>query len=93
MSLYTLRKMIRKFETIGKLDILLGKGRKPIPSSSIENMATKIVETRSHSPDGSVISWKLTEVIVDFSKLPLNRLICQNCVVNCMIIDDRKFHF
>ncbi|GFV66311.1 uncharacterized protein TNCV_2737251 [Trichonephila clavipes] len=52
MSLYTLRKMIRKFETIGK-DILLGRGRKPIPSSSIENMAAMIVETSSHSPDGS----------------------------------------
>ncbi|GBM10613.1 hypothetical protein AVEN_21932-1 [Araneus ventricosus] len=46
--------MIPKFETTGQLDFLPSRGRKQIPSSSIENVATEVVEASSQSPHGSV---------------------------------------
>ena len=49
-----LRNMVQKFEINEKLDILPGRGRKKIPSSSAENVATTVVETSSHSLDGGV---------------------------------------
>ncbi|GBM85277.1 hypothetical protein AVEN_84104-1 [Araneus ventricosus] len=47
-------KMIQKFETTGQLGILPGRGRKRSPSSSVEEMATAVVEASSQSPHGSV---------------------------------------
>ncbi|GBM40265.1 hypothetical protein AVEN_238044-1 [Araneus ventricosus] len=49
-----LRKMIQKFETNGQLAILPGRGRKQIPSSSVEDMATAVFEASSQSSHGSV---------------------------------------
>ncbi|GBM35927.1 hypothetical protein AVEN_244991-1 [Araneus ventricosus] len=49
-----LRKVIQKFETTGQLGILPGRGRKQIPSSSVEDVATVVVEASSQSPHGSV---------------------------------------
>ncbi|GBL73710.1 hypothetical protein AVEN_230699-1 [Araneus ventricosus] len=54
MSPCALRKMIQKFETTGQLAILPGRGRKQIPSSSVEDVATAVVEASSQSPHGSV---------------------------------------
>ncbi|GFY72799.1 uncharacterized protein TNIN_346921 [Trichonephila inaurata madagascariensis] len=54
MSPYALRKMIQEFETTGQLGILPGRERRHIPSSSIENVATAVVEASSQSPDGRV---------------------------------------
>ncbi|GBN97942.1 hypothetical protein AVEN_72147-1 [Araneus ventricosus] len=54
MSPCALRKTILKFETTGQLDILPGRGRKQIPSSSVEDVATAVVEASSQSPRGSV---------------------------------------
>ncbi|GFW19282.1 hypothetical protein TNCV_256091 [Trichonephila clavipes] len=53
MSLYALRKILQKFETTRQLVILPDRGRKRIPSSSIENVATADVETSSQSLDAS----------------------------------------
>ncbi|GBM40410.1 hypothetical protein AVEN_201409-1 [Araneus ventricosus] len=47
-----LRKMIQKFETNGQLAILPGRGRKQIPSSSVEDMATAVFEASSQSSHG-----------------------------------------
>ncbi|GBN07598.1 hypothetical protein AVEN_260997-1 [Araneus ventricosus] len=46
--------MIQKFETTGRLDILPGRGRKQIPSSSVEDLAIAVVDSSSQSPHGSV---------------------------------------
>ena len=54
MSLRALHKMIQKFEEIGQLGILSGRGRKRIQSSSIENVATVFVEASSQLPHGNV---------------------------------------
>ncbi|GBN70932.1 hypothetical protein AVEN_197089-1 [Araneus ventricosus] len=54
MSPCVLRKMIQKFETTGQFGILPGRGRKQIPSPSIENVATAVVEASSQSSHGSV---------------------------------------
>ncbi|GBL72540.1 hypothetical protein AVEN_127816-1 [Araneus ventricosus] len=54
MSPCTVCKMIQKFETTGQLGILLGRLRKEIPSSSVEDVATAVVEASSQSPHGSV---------------------------------------
>ncbi|GBM70864.1 hypothetical protein AVEN_76819-1 [Araneus ventricosus] len=54
MSPFALRKMIQKFETTGQLGILPGRGRKQIPSPSVEDMATAVVEASSQSLHGSV---------------------------------------
>ncbi|GBM57910.1 hypothetical protein AVEN_237791-1 [Araneus ventricosus] len=54
MSPCSLRKMIQKFETTGQLGIFSGRGRKQIPSSSVEDVATAVVEASSLSPHGSV---------------------------------------
>ncbi|GBM60515.1 hypothetical protein AVEN_260001-1 [Araneus ventricosus] len=54
MSPCALPKMIQKFETTGQLGILPGRGRKQIPSSSVEDVATAVVEANSQSPHGSV---------------------------------------
>ncbi|GBN98134.1 hypothetical protein AVEN_194341-1 [Araneus ventricosus] len=50
-----LRKMIQNFERTGQLGILPGRGRKQIPSSSFEDVATALVEASSQPPHGSVI--------------------------------------
>ncbi|GBO39959.1 hypothetical protein AVEN_107801-1 [Araneus ventricosus] len=47
-----LRKMIQKFETTGQLGIVPGRGRKQIPSSSVEDVAPAVVEASSQSPHG-----------------------------------------
>ena len=49
-----LRKMIQKFEATKQLRILHGRGRKRIPSSSVENVATAVVEGSSQSPRGNM---------------------------------------
>ncbi|GBM41325.1 hypothetical protein AVEN_241484-1 [Araneus ventricosus] len=49
-----LRKMIQKFETTGQPGILPGRGRKQIPSSSVEDVVIVVVEDNSQSPHGSV---------------------------------------
>ncbi|GBO24951.1 hypothetical protein AVEN_195266-1 [Araneus ventricosus] len=54
MSPCALRMMIQKFETTGRLDILPGRGRKQIPSSSVEDLAIAVVDSSSQSPHGSV---------------------------------------
>ncbi|GBL84602.1 hypothetical protein AVEN_191068-1 [Araneus ventricosus] len=54
MSPCALRKMIQKFETTEQLGILPGRGRKQIPSSSVEDVNTEVVEAISQSPHGSV---------------------------------------
>ncbi|GFV19672.1 hypothetical protein TNCV_478981 [Trichonephila clavipes] len=46
--------MIQKFETTEQFDILLGRGGKEIPSSSVKNVATAVVEASSQSLDGGV---------------------------------------
>ena len=46
--------MIQKFETAGILGILLDKGRKKIPSSSVDNVVTTVIEASCHSLHGSV---------------------------------------
>ncbi|GBM63188.1 hypothetical protein AVEN_185563-1 [Araneus ventricosus] len=46
--------MTQKFETTGQLGILPGRRRKQFPSSSVEEMATVVVEASSESPHGSV---------------------------------------
>ncbi|GBM11606.1 hypothetical protein AVEN_180153-1 [Araneus ventricosus] len=48
-----LRKMKQKFKTTGQLGILPGRGRKQIPSTSVEDVAIAVVETSSQSPHGS----------------------------------------
>ncbi|GFR08399.1 hypothetical protein TNCT_272321 [Trichonephila clavata] len=60
------------------------------------NIKDQEILKRSTYPDTNLsqVPWRVTVVIVDLRKLPLNRLICQKRVVNCMrLIDDRKFHF
>ena len=54
MSPCALCKMIQKFEATGQLGILPGSGRKRITSSSVENVATAVVEACSQSPHGNV---------------------------------------
>ncbi|GBN28419.1 hypothetical protein AVEN_191011-1 [Araneus ventricosus] len=54
MSPCALRKMIQKFETTGKLGILPSRGRKQIPSSSVEDAVAAVVEASGQSPHGSV---------------------------------------
>ncbi|GBN13339.1 hypothetical protein AVEN_136095-1 [Araneus ventricosus] len=54
MSPCALRKMIQKFETTGDLGIFPGRRRKQIPSSSVEDVATAVVEASSQSPHDSV---------------------------------------
>ncbi|GBO43161.1 hypothetical protein AVEN_181881-1 [Araneus ventricosus] len=54
MSPCALRKMIQKFETTGQLSIFLGRVRKQILSSSLENVDTAVVEASSQSVHGSV---------------------------------------
>ncbi|GFU79407.1 DUF4817 domain-containing protein [Trichonephila clavipes] len=54
MSPYALRKMIQKLETTGQLCFLPCRERNQISSSSIENVATAVVEASSQPPDGSV---------------------------------------
>ncbi|GBN02983.1 hypothetical protein AVEN_255938-1 [Araneus ventricosus] len=54
MSSCALRKMIQKFETTGQLEILPGRGRKKIPSSNVEDVATAVVEVSSQSLYGCV---------------------------------------
>ncbi|GBN79345.1 hypothetical protein AVEN_150950-1 [Araneus ventricosus] len=58
----------KKFETIGRLGILSGRGRKQIPSSSVD-VATAVVEASRQSPHGSnvellhfssILEWWLT---------------------------------
>ncbi|GBM28530.1 hypothetical protein AVEN_70129-1 [Araneus ventricosus] len=44
--------MMQKFETTGQLGIR--RGRKQIPSSSVEDADTAVFEARSQSPHGSV---------------------------------------
>ena len=51
---HALRKMIQKFETAGKLGISPVKGQKKIPTSSIGNVATAVIEASSHSVRSSV---------------------------------------
>ncbi|GBO28552.1 hypothetical protein AVEN_210917-1 [Araneus ventricosus] len=47
-----LRKMIQKFETTGQLGIVPRRGRKQIPSSSVEDVAPAVVEaSRQQYPD------------------------------------------
>ncbi|GBM56328.1 hypothetical protein AVEN_60310-1 [Araneus ventricosus] len=45
--------MIQKFETARQLGILPGRGRKQIPSSSVEDVATAVVEACGQSPHAS----------------------------------------
>ena len=54
MSPRALHKIMLKFEATGQLGILPGRGRKRIPSSSFENVATAVVKTSSQSPYGDV---------------------------------------
>ena len=49
-----LRKVIQKFETIGKLGTLPGGRRKKIPSSSVKNVTTIAAETSSYYLHGNV---------------------------------------
>ncbi|GBN35733.1 hypothetical protein AVEN_251779-1 [Araneus ventricosus] len=63
MSPCALRKMIQKFETTGQLGILPGRGRKQIPSSSVEDVNTAVVEARSQSPHGSASAPVVSRVL------------------------------
>ncbi|GBM30876.1 hypothetical protein AVEN_85055-1 [Araneus ventricosus] len=49
-----LRKMIQKFKITGQFGILPGRGRMQIPSSSVEDVATAVIEASSQSSHGSV---------------------------------------
>ncbi|GBM97647.1 hypothetical protein AVEN_68127-1 [Araneus ventricosus] len=46
--------IIQKFEITGQLGILPSRARKQIPSSSVEDVATAVVEASNQSPHGSV---------------------------------------
>ncbi|GBL72627.1 hypothetical protein AVEN_127885-1 [Araneus ventricosus] len=70
MSPCALRKMTQKFETTGELGILPGRGRKQIPSSSVQDMATAVVEANSLSPHGSVS----VSVVCRVSDMPYSTL-------------------
>ena len=54
MSPSALCKRIQKFAWTGQLGVLPRKGRKRIQFSSVENVATNIVEAGSHLPHGNV---------------------------------------
>lgn len=54
MTPRALRDMMKKFETTGQLGILPGRGRKPVSSASVEDVATAVVEATSQDPHGVV---------------------------------------
>ncbi|GBM38772.1 hypothetical protein AVEN_210510-1 [Araneus ventricosus] len=53
MSSCVIRQMLQKFQTTSQLAILLDRGQKQIPSSSIEVVVTAVVEANSQFPHGS----------------------------------------
>ncbi|GBL99027.1 hypothetical protein AVEN_227535-1 [Araneus ventricosus] len=69
-----LRKMIQKFETTVQLGILPGRGRKQIPSSSVEDVATVVIETSSQSPHGSV-SVPVVSRVLDMSYSTVGKIL------------------
>ena len=48
------RKMIQKFEATGQFDIPSGRGKKQILSSSVENVATAVIEASRQSMHGNM---------------------------------------
>ncbi|GBM43349.1 hypothetical protein AVEN_166094-1 [Araneus ventricosus] len=56
MSPCALLKKVQEFETTGQLGILPGRGRKQIPSSSVEDVGTAVVEASNQSPHGSDVA-------------------------------------
>ncbi|GBN03483.1 hypothetical protein AVEN_146126-1 [Araneus ventricosus] len=49
MSAFGLKKMIDKFEESGSFDVKCGRGRKPIASTSVEDVATALQEASSNA--------------------------------------------
>ncbi|GBL90009.1 hypothetical protein AVEN_178407-1 [Araneus ventricosus] len=47
MTAFGLKKMIDKFEESGSFDVKCGRGRKTIPSTSVEDVATALQEASS----------------------------------------------
>ncbi|GFW28799.1 hypothetical protein TNCV_201221 [Trichonephila clavipes] len=50
ISRIDLKKMIMKFQETGDLGVLPGRGRKPVRTESVQEVATAVVERASSSP-------------------------------------------
>ncbi|GBM58576.1 hypothetical protein AVEN_222801-1 [Araneus ventricosus] len=74
MSPCALRKMIQKFETTRQLGILPGRGRKQIPSSIFEDVATVVVEASNWSPHGSV-SVPVVSLVLDMPHSTVRKIL------------------